>query len=240
MADADALVARDYELFKPEILRTVAGKLAAGGVHFDDADLEAFYNEAWHGLYLMLASGEEIDNHKGMLVVIAYRLALNEHRDFRRRSWAGEGELNRVAVETDIDAHLDAKRRLRHFSEGLRARFDRRELQAATLGYLHEYSRPEAAKAIGVTPKRMEKIMDEVSTRARSMIGQVEADRWCEEVDSLMRAYAVGLLDEDGDRYRLASDHLDGCSACRRRVLTMRGLTSITPPAPAATTRPAR
>jgi hypothetical protein len=123
---------------------------------------------------------------------------------------------------------------LRHFTQGLRAQLDERELQAAALTHLYGLSRPEAAKLIGIAPRRMEKLMDRASKRINAVIGAVRPGELCDEFDSMVRAFAVGMLDENGDRYQLARDHLETCSSCRRKVLVLRGLGAITPPLPAA------
>lgn len=229
---AERLVAAEYERLKPEVLRTVAAKLASAGVRLPELDLEAIYNEAWHALYVKLRAGEDVASHVALLVTIAHRRALNEHRALHLRRWADPAELEGVGHEPELDARVDERRRLRLLVEGLRARFDQRQRQAAALCYLYDYSRPEAARALGVTPRRMEKIMDAVAKQMRELLGATEAGDRCAEQASLMRAYAVGLLDEKGERYRLARDHLDHCSACRSHVLALRGLAAVAPPVP--------
>jgi len=233
-AAADALLARDYEQLKPEIVATVGGKLAAAGVRLDAADLDAAYNQAWHALHTKLAEGEVVDNHRGLLVSIAHRRALDEHRALHPSRRADAEQLDDLSREPDVDARLDDEMRLRQFVGGLRERLDRRELQAAALCYVYEYSRPEAARLIGVAPKRMEKSMDAVSRKIAPMIGEIRAGAWCEEHRSLVKAYALGLLDEDGERHALARDHLADCSSCRRSVLRLRGIAAIAPPVPLA------
>jgi DNA-directed RNA polymerase specialized sigma24 family protein len=227
---ADEVLAAEYDDSKAEVLRTVSAKL--GGTPPSGVDLEAAYNEAWHALYLRLEEGEEVTNRKGFLVTVAYRRALSEHRAVRLEH-AANGDLAEIAVEPDIEAHLDAEIQLRHLRQGLRAELDERELQAATLCLLHGYSRPEAARRLGIAPRRMEKLMDRATRRINAVIGVVRPGELCESFDSMVRAFAVGMLDEDGERYRLARDHLADCPACRRKVLVLRGLGSITPPLPA-------
>jgi DNA-directed RNA polymerase specialized sigma24 family protein len=227
---ADEVLAAEYEQSKVEVMRTVTAKL--GGNPPSGVDLEAAYNEAWHALYLRLEGGEEIANRTGFLVTVAYRRALSEHRAVRLEH-AANGDLAEIAVEPDIEAHLDAEIQLRHLRQGLRAELDERELRAATLCLLHGYSRPEAARALGVTPRRMEKLMDRATRRINAVIGVVRPGELCESFDSMVRAFAVGMLDEDGERYALARDHLADCSACRRKVLLLRGLGAVTPPLPA-------
>ena len=231
MTAAEAFLADEYEGSKAEVQRTVAAKL--GGDALAGIDLDAAYNEAWHALYLRLESGESVENHKAFLVTVTYRRALSEHRAGRLEYATDSEELAGFGVEPDLDARLDAEMQLRHFAQGLRARLDERELQAAMLCHLHGLSRPEAAKLIGISPRRMEKLMDRASKRINAVIGAVRPGELCDEFDSMMRAFAVGLLDEEGERHRLARDHLESCPACRRKVLMLRGLGSITPPLPA-------
>jgi DNA-directed RNA polymerase specialized sigma24 family protein len=230
MTQAEALLADEYEGSKAEVQRTVAAKLGRDGLA--GVDLGAAYNEAWHALYLRLAADEPIDNRKAFLVTVTYRRALSERRASRPERLDGEADLEGLGVEPDIDARLDAELQLRHFIQGLRAELDERELQAATLTYLHGLSRPEAAKVIGIAPRRMEKVMDRASKRIAAVIDAVRPGELCEELDSPIRAFAVGLLDEEGERYAVARDHLATCPACRRKVLVLRGLGAIAPPLP--------
>lgn len=231
---AERLLADEYERCKGEVVRTVTAKLAASGVRAVDLDLDACYNDAWHALYAKLQEGEPVDSRTGLLVTIAHRRALDEHRALRARPHADVDALAGMGVEPDVAGRLDDARRLRLLIEGMRERLDRRERQAAALCWLYDYTRPEAARALGVTPKRMEKIMDRVSRRLRELVGEIQAGERCAGHGSLMRAYAIGLLEEGGERHRLARDHLDDCSACRRRVLTMRGIAAVAPPVPIA------
>lgn len=233
MASADDLIADEYERFRAEIVRTVSGKLSAAGVHATVDDLGPAYNEAWHALYMKLAAGEEIENRKGFLVTVTHRRALSEHRAHHPGKFASEEELENAGVEIDLDAQLDAEIQLKQITEGFRDKLNQREFEAATLCHLHGYSRPEAAQAIGVEPKRMEKIMDGASSQISAVIGRVKSGTHCQEMDSVVRAFAVGILEPEGDRYKLAESHLDFCGACRRHVLIARGLAAAAPPFPA-------
>lgn len=230
MTRAEAVLADEYEGNKAEVQRTVAAKLGRDGLA--GVDLGAAYNEAWHALYLRLAADEPVDNRVAFLVTVTYRRALSERRANRPERLAADADLDGLGTEPDIDARLDAELQLRHFVQGLRAELDERELQAATLTYLHGLSRPEAAKVIGIAPRRMEKVMDRASKRIAAVIDAVRPGELCEELDSPVRAFAVGLLDEDGERYSIARDHLETCPACRRKVLVLRGLGAIAPPLP--------
>ncbi len=229
---ADTVLARDYERLKPDILRTVRGKLASSGVRFDDLDLDAFYNQAWHGVHTKLAEGERIENVSGLLVTIAQRRALDEFRAMRMEARVDADLLDGQRVDLDLAATVDDHMRLRYFIEGMREKLHGREREAAALCYVQDFSRPEAARAMGIKPRRMEKLMDGVSKKVGAFVGDIQRDEWCDARHSMIKAYALGLLDPEGERYALAVEHLERCSACRRDVIRMRGLASLSPPVP--------
>lgn len=222
---------QDYERLHQSTLNALAGKLRGQGVHFDRADLDAFYNQAWHALYAKLAAGDTIENTGAFLTQVAYFRAIDEYRKLHPGKRA---EVEDVAdlggLEVDVDAQLDDAQQLREFLEGLKSRLDEREARAAALCYVHGYTRPEAAKIIGVSPSRMEKLMDKVSKVVRSLTSEIEAGAWCESQKSLMTAYAVNVLDPEGERYKLAVVHLNDCSGCRAYVRRLRGIAGVVPP----------
>ncbi len=222
---------QDYERLRQSTLNALAGKLRGQGVHFDRADLEAFYNQAWHALYAKLAAGDTVASTGAFLTQVAYFRAIDEYRKLHPGKRA---EVEDVAdlggLEVDVDAQLDDAQQLREFLEGLKSRLDEREARAAALCYVHGYTRPEAAKIIGVSPSRMEKLMDRVSKVVRSLTAEIETGAWCESQKSLMTAYAVNVLDPEGERYKLAVVHLNDCSGCRAYVRRLRGIAGVVPP----------
>ena len=227
---ADELLTRDYESLRREVLAGARGQLARRGVRVDDADLDAFYNQAWQGLYDQLLAGGEVRNAAGFLVVVCVRRAVDELRKAHLDRRAAQEDVGELGRDEDHAARIDDATKLRQFVEGLRDRLTVRECQAATLCYLHDYTRPEAAVLLGVEPKRMDKIMDGVSKKVGEFVRAIEAGRWCQERGSLMRAYAFGVLAEEGERRRLAGDHLASCSPCRSYVRSLRGLSAALPP----------
>ncbi len=227
---AEQVLSREYEELRSGTIRALRGKLATSGGSFDDRDLDAFYNQAWHGLYLRLAEGEVVENHAGFLVNASYFRAIEELRRVRPERRADGVDLATVGIETDVDAQLDDHVQLTQFMEGMRDRLTERERQAATLCYIHGCTRPQTAQALGVSPKRMEKLMDGVSRKIGALVADIRDGSWCESRDSLMKAYAFGVLDPDGERWQLASAHLRECPGCRRYVRGLRGIGAIAPP----------
>jgi len=247
---ADRLLRREFEGLRGRVLATVRGRLGASGARLDPSDLDAFYAQAWQGLYAAVLDGQEIANPRGWLTVVTFRRAIEElradrHVDRRhghRVPSAGEpgssGESAwDPAEERDLAAELDDRMRLRHLFEGLRGRLTVREREAAACCYLQGLSRSEAAERMGISEARMRKLMDGQGAGRPGVAGKVgelaETIRrggWCEQQGSLMRGLAYGILDPDGERYRLALIHHGECPACRAYVVSLRGLAAVLPP----------
>ncbi len=243
---AERLLREQFEGLRDRVLEGAGGRLRARGVRVDRRDLEASYSLAWQGLYAALLDGQEIENPAGWLAVATFRRAIDEQRarDHLQASGTAVPEavpdaLDELGDERDMAEELDNRARLRQLFEGLRGGLTQRELQAATLCYLHGLTRPEAARRMGVSEARMNKLMDGNGNGRRGVVGKVGAlvetisrGGWCEEQGSLMRGLAYGILDPEGERYRLAQLHRSQCPACRAYVLSLRGLAATLPPVP--------
>ena len=228
-SDAEDALARDYALLRGEVVGALRGKLTAQRVHVDDGDLDEVYNQAWHALYMQLKDGVAVESRAGFLVTVGYRRAIDELRRAHPGRTELGGDVATLGAEHDIAQQLDDATRVRHLMEGFRERLDAREQQAAALCLIHGYTRPEAAAALGHSPRRMEKIMDGVMRKLARLTDDI-ADDWCRSRASLIAAYALGLLEEGGERHAAAVEHLRDCSACRRSVNQRRGLAGVLPP----------
>lgn len=235
---AERLLAKEFTGMRSKVLAIVRFKLRGHAVKLNAADLEACYAQAWQGLYAAVLEGEQIDNPSGWLVVATLRRALDES-DARARRPAHDLEEQPIGFDPDIDGALEARARLAHVFEGLRSRLSERERSVASLCYLQGLSRAEAATRMGISEARVRKLMDGVSPSRPGVAGKVGelldsigADKWCEEQSSLMRAFAFGILDREGDRYALAVAHCRECPACRAHVASLRGLAAVLPPLP--------
>lgn len=229
-ARAEHVLASEYDDLRAGALNALRGKLAARRVRFAETDLDAFYNQAWHGLYLRLADGEQIENHAGFLVQAAFYRAIEEARRQHPDRLADAADADQLGTTQELDARLDDHTSLRQFMEGMRERLTERERQAAVLCYIQGCSRPQAAELLGLPAKRMEKLMDGVSRKVGVIVSDIRDGYWCEQHESLMKAYAFGVLDPDGERWQLASAHLGECSGCRRYVRGLRGIAAVAPP----------
>jgi len=232
---ADRLLRDEFTALRGRVLAGVRARLAASGVSLDQADLEECYAQAWHGLYAALLDGAEIASPGGWLTVVSFRRAIEEHR--ARRGHDGEAAADLAGHEEDIAARLDDSAKLRQLLEGLRGRLSTREREAAALCYLQGLSRAEAARRMGLSEARMRKLMDGsgpgrpgVAGKVGALVRTIADGGWCAEQGSLMRALAYGVLDPDGERYRLAVLHRRQCPACRTYVLSLRGLAAAMPP----------
>ena len=234
---AERVLQRDFDGLRASVLATVRSRLGTGAADFDSSDLEACYAQAWQGLYTAMLDGKEIANPSGWLVVVTLRRAIDERRARHDAARCACARVEERGSEPDLAARLDDMRRLRQVFEALRERLDRRECEAATLCYLQGLPRAEAARRMGISDRRMRKLMEGngsarrgVAAKVGDLLAVVRADGWCAERGSLMRAFAFGVLDPAGERYRFAIVHQRECPACRRYVLSLRGLAAILPP----------
>jgi DNA-directed RNA polymerase specialized sigma24 family protein len=245
---AERLLRQEFEGLRGRVLASVRGRLGASGVRLEEADLDDCYGQAWQGLYAALLAGQEISNPPGWLVVVTFRRAIEEHRarmcaPRERHGDPEQARDGRVPPETDparerdVAGDLDDRIRLRQLFEGLRGRLSARECEAAVLCYLQGLTRAEAAFRMGLSEARMDKLMEGrgagrpgVAGKVGALVEIIRAGGWCEEQGSLMRALAYGILDPEGERYRLALLHRSECPACRAYVVSLRGLAAVLPP----------
>ena len=229
---AERLLRQQFEELRGRVLTTVRARLAASGAGLDSSDLDACYAQAWQGLYAAVLEGQEIANPTGWLTLVTFRRAIEELRARRHVAPAAE-----ASEEPDFAAELDDRMRLRQLFEGLRGRLTAREREAAAFCYLQGLSRSEAAARMGLSQARMRKLMDGqgpgrpgVAGKVGELAATIRGGGWCEEQGSLMRGLAYGILDPDGERYRLALIHRSECPACRAYVVSLRGLAAVLPP----------
>jgi RNA polymerase sigma factor (sigma-70 family) len=236
---AERLLQEGFESLRAGVTANVAARLRAAGVQLDARDLDACYATAWQGLYTAMLGGQEIASPAGWLALVTYRRALDEHRAHRLIDYTPLDDQSE-RDGPDLAAELDDRTRLRQLLEALCARLSAREREAATLCYLQGLSRAEAATQMGISESRMRKLMEGrgsarpgVCAKLGALVQAIESGRWCEEQGSLMRGFAYGILDPQGERYRLARNHHTGCPSCRAYVLSLRGLAAVLPPVPA-------
>jgi DNA-directed RNA polymerase specialized sigma24 family protein len=236
---AERLLRREFAGRREEVLAAVRARLRASGVRLDVGDLEACYAAAWQGLYAALLDGREVANPSGWLTVVTFRRAIDEHRARPRTAPSAAIEEARAGGgrEQDLPAALDDRAQLRQLFEALRGRLSARECEAASLCYLQGLSRVQAAAQMGIGETAMRKLMEGrgperpgVAGKVGELLRTIRGGEWCEQQGSLMRGFAFGILDPDGERYRLARLHQRECPACRAYVLSLRGLAAVLPP----------
>lgn len=226
-------IAEHYEALKPEVLATVRGKLAVASLHPDPSDLDAAYNAAWHALYEQSRrDANEISNLGGWLATITYRRSIDEVRSARMKYRApvavGAGGSD-FGYEHDVDAGIADRQRYHQWLVSVRLRLNAREQQAVSLCVLHEHSRRDASEIMGVDIKRLDKIMIAANKKLGGLLEAISRGDWCWEQRSLIKAFALGLHDEGGERHELAVAHVMECQACAAYVRSLRGLAVIVP-----------
>jgi RNA polymerase sigma factor (sigma-70 family) len=230
---AERLLRNEFAVLRSKVLVVVRSQLRSKGITLDPADLEVCYAQAWQGLYATILDGKEIENPTAWLVRVTFRRAIDESRAAARARNVTVHAADAAAA--DIVGEIDDRARLRQVFEALRSRLSERERQAASLCYLQGLSRAHAAERMGISEARMRKLMEGapgrpgVAAKVGQLLDTIEAGGWCEEQSSLMRAYAFGVLDPQGERHALAVAHVRQCPACRAHVASLRGLASVLP-----------
>ena len=226
----------EFESLRAKVLASVRRRLSARSVSVDQADLEGCYAQAWQGLYAAVLAGQEIANPTGWLVLVTFRRAIEDLRSAHPDRRA-DLEPDEQASEPDLPSQLDDLHRLRQVFEALRKRLNARECQAASLCYLQGLSRAQAAQRMGISESRMRKLMEGdgdgqsgVAGKVGRLLQVIREESWCDEQSSLMRGFAFGILDPEGERYQLALLHQRDCPSCRSYVASLRGLAVILPP----------
>lgn len=228
---AERLLRAQFDELRGTVLGTVRARM---GSALPEADLEACYSLAWHRLYAAIEAGEEIQSPAAWLILVTHRRAIDEQR---ARRGGAELRSDAGAVDPDFAAELDNRAKLRRLMEGLSADLSDRERQAACLCYLQGLTREQAARRMGIAPRRMQKLMEGrgdgrpgVAAKVGALTRTIAEGRFCDEHASLMRAFAFGILDPEGERHRVALAHRESCPACRAYVLSLRGLAAVLPP----------
>jgi DNA-directed RNA polymerase specialized sigma24 family protein len=241
---AERLLRKGFPELRSKVLAVVRSQLRGKGIALDPADLEACYAQAWQGLYATVLGGEQVENPSAWLVLVTFRRAIDESRAASRAGVVGVGDMGACpsrldAQAPDLAGELDDRTRLRQVFEAMRAKLSARECEAASLCYLQGLSRAEAATQLGISEARMRKLMEGagpgrpgVAGKLGELLDTIKGGGWCEQQSSLMRAYAFGILDPDGERHALAVTHCNACPACRAHVASLRGLASVLPPLP--------
>ena len=103
-SNAERVLQSEYEQLRRPTVTALRSRLAAQRIRFDDADLDAFYNQAWHGLYDQLVRGEQVDNHAGFLVQVAYRRSIDELRRQHPDQIADDVDPDAAAQDVDLVA----------------------------------------------------------------------------------------------------------------------------------------
>lgn len=227
---ADEAASSGYRELEPGVLRIVRGRLFAGGARLDRSDLEEAYNQAWHSICLHIEHGEDIANLRALLIDVAYKRALDIHRQTREATLDAETDLDELSVDGRIVEQVDDTLKLQALFRRLKSRLTERERTAVALCVIHGFSRREAAKLLGIREAACEKLMNRAMRRIGAVAASVQA-RGCgdEEWARALRAYALGgVAEASRDRQRVR-EHLDSCHSCRRYVMCLRGLAAVLP-----------
>ncbi len=146
---AEAVANANLRTLERPVMRAVENRLRSENITLADPDLQAAYNQAWHGVYQAIAQGRRVENLTGLLIDITYKRSVDIYRQ-RHEAMHGEADLENHAVDVDLAERLDDQRKLERLIERLKDRLNSNERNAVTLCVLHGYKRGEAAARLGI------------------------------------------------------------------------------------------
>ncbi len=179
----------------------------------------------------MVARGQAIENLEGLLVTITRWRAVDVYRQ-RKDGLFTDGPLKEhYADNSDLIEQVDDRQKLDRLVRRMVGRLNAKERNAVTLCLLHGYTRPEAAKLLGMSEPAFQKIMDRARRKIAGYVAGIDA-RGCgdEEWGRLLRDFAFGLIGEDHPDYVRVVEHIEECEPCKRYVMVLRGLAAVLPP----------
>jgi len=190
-----------------------------GGLHEQHDEL---YQEAWTELLELRAKGQRVEKLRGLLKTIAWRRARDTLR--KMRPDAIDPASVTLRLEPDTDPLPDEQTQVRIDAAVLRQIIDRLEpRQAAALKLRFDWhlNRTEIQERLGVSEKRLEKIVTEAYKAVAEEAG-LDANgerRWTRKQRSLLLACEMGLATSaQRERAQRMIDEDPGCRAMLREM----------------------
>jgi RNA polymerase sigma factor (sigma-70 family) len=185
-------------------------------------DHEELYQEAWAELLEQRARGGETSRMRGLLKTIAWRRARDRLR--RRRPEPVDPTSPIVAMAADPEDQPDVQAQLRLDGAVVRQIVERLEpRQAAVLKLRFDWGLDarEIQQRLGVTPKRLEKIITEAYKTVAAELELTDGETaWSRKQRSLLLACEVGLA--SAEQRARAQRMVDTDPACRAMLREMR------------------
>jgi RNA polymerase sigma factor (sigma-70 family) len=196
-------------------------------------DLEELYQDAWTELLELRSRGEKPKSVRGLLKTIAWRRARDRLRKMKPETLDPTSPV--LTLEADTEPLPDEQAQVHLDAVVLRLIIDRLEpRQAAALKLRFDWhlDSREIQERLGVSAKRLEKIVTEAYKNVAAEIGETHGEsRWSRRQRSLLLACEMGLASKR-QRER-AQQMVDEDPACRAMLREMRTrLTDVAVAAP--------
>ena len=185
-------------------------------------DLEELYQDAWTELLELRARGDRLKSVRGLLKTIAWRRARDRLRKMKPETLDPMSAA--LTLEADTEPLPDEQAQIRLDAVVLRQIIDRLDPRQATVLKLrfdwHLDSR-EIQDRLGVSPKRLEKIVTEAYKSVAAELGDQDGEtNWSRKQRSLLLACEMGLA-SPAQRQR-AQQMVDEDATCRAMLREIR------------------
>jgi RNA polymerase sigma factor (sigma-70 family) len=210
-------VERDYIAHRAMVLAMLRGEFRWLPDH------EEIYQEAWTEALELRARGEVIANTAGLLRTIAWRRA----RDRARKSVPDSLDPSSYvfALQQDASTPPEEQAQLRLDAAALRQIIDSLEPRHAAvlkLRFDHHLDAKEIQRRLGLSPKRLEKLVTEAYKRVQSQLGADAGGEtpWARRQRSLLLVCEMGMA--SADQRARAQKMVDDDPVCRAMLREMR------------------
>jgi RNA polymerase sigma factor (sigma-70 family) len=207
---------REYVAHRGAVLAMLRADF--GGV----PDLEELYQEAWTELLELRARGDRLKSVRGLLKTIAWRRARDRLRKMKPDTLDPMSPA--LTLEADSEPLPDEQAQIRLDAVVLRQIIDRLDpRQAAVLKLRFDWhlDAREIQERLGVSPKRLEKIVTEAYKNVAAELGSDGAEtKWSRKQRSLLLACEMGLASA-AQRQR-AQQMVDEDATCRAMLREIR------------------
>jgi DNA-directed RNA polymerase specialized sigma24 family protein len=189
-----------------------------------DSDWNAAFNFAYGQCWRSERDKGPIDRLAAWLTTAAHNSVVSEHRKTARVDPFANEDLLTEQTANDLTEIVEDRRLLRDAISCLKTSLPERARIVWTMRFAGDFEPSEIQRRLQISKKAYEKDLELASSLVISRLNTVRESGICETPDmtSMVRAYAIWGEEHGAERAKLAREHLDQCSACRRTVFVLR------------------
>lgn len=227
---ATHLAQQHYDALRVGVIATAEWLLRRKGCELAHLDIDQAYNEAWIALTeavedgkapaAFVASDAPPKQLRSWLVTVTFRRAIDFIRASHPERYVELAKADAHAGQP-LTARVESRETLEQVLEVLTHRFSGRDARILVLLRFLGVPRREVAERFGLSPKRLNKVLDGNKGKAGLLeqmdvyVTLISTGQWCDEQASLLAAFRLGWFAPGSPKDLAARAHLKRCSRCR-------------------------